>query len=79
MFGIDNKGIRYIREEKFSLSWSGEANQPSLMLALNPLVQYVDDDDEYHAVNWISNNIFCIKCKWEEVLDSIDEQTTLSV
>ena len=80
IFGVSTKGNKYIREEKFSLSWSGEANEPSLMLALNPLSQ-IDDNDEYQskAVNWIRNNIFLMRCRWEEVFDAIDEQTTLSV
>ncbi len=77
IFGIDAIGSKYIREEKFSLSWSGEANEPSLMVALNPLMEY--GTLQSSAVFWVRNNIFHIRHKWEEVLDSLDEQTTLSV
>ena len=85
IFGVDAKGERYIREQKFSVSWSGghEVGAPSLVVALNPLHGYQEGpdykSDRSSAVHWIRNNLFFITCKWEEVLDSLDEQTTLPV
>lgn len=39
IFGVDAKGETYIREQKFSVSWSGglKIGEPSLMVAINPL------------------------------------------
>ena len=85
IFGVDAKGEKYIREQKFSVSWSGghEAGAPSLVVALNPLSGYQDgpryESEQSSAVLWIRNNLFFITCKWKEVLDSLDEQTTLPV
>ena len=57
-----------------------KADEPALMVALNPLIQYNDDKtQQYPAVYWVRNNFFMISHKWGEVLDSLDEQTTLSV
>ncbi|KAK0514793.1 hypothetical protein JMJ35_002172 [Cladonia borealis] len=83
IFGVDAKGEKYIREQKFSVSWSGghKLGAPSLVVALNPLDGYQNGPDykseQSSAVLWIRNNLFIIGCKWEEVLDSLDEQTTL--
>ena len=77
-FGIGAIGNKYIREEKFSLSWSGAANEPSLMVALNPLTEF-NGPLQSSAALWVRNIIFHIRHKWEEVLDELDEQTTLSV
>ena len=85
IFGVDAKGEKYIREQKFSVSWSGGLGfgAPSLMVALNPLSGYRDELDykseQPSAALWIRNNLFHIVWKWEEVLDSLDEQTTLPV
>ena len=85
IFGVDAKGEKYIREQKFSVSWSGglEVGAPSLMVALNPLSEYRDDLDyrseQPSAAAWTRNNLLHIVWKWEEVLDSLDEQTTLPV
>ncbi|CAD6566817.1 MAG: hypothetical protein ASARMPREDX12_008836 [Alectoria sarmentosa] len=82
IFGVDAKGEKYIREQKFSVSWSGglELGQPSLMVALNPLRDYRDwpgkEREQPAAAHWARNNLFHIKHKWGEVLDSLDEQTT---
>ena len=81
-FSIDTKIGKYIREEKFSLSWSSgdDPKEPSLLLVLSPLIQhYVDEEYRSSLVYWVRDNLFEIECKWEEVLDSLDEQTTLSV
>ena len=82
IFGVDAKGENYIREQKFSVSWSGglESGAPSLMTALNPLFAYRDDESEQpSAAVWVENNLRGIVWKWQEVLDSLDEQTTLPV
>lgn len=85
IFGVDAQGEKYIREQKFSVSWSGgdELGVPSLMVALNPLSGYHDDlayrGEQPSAPLWIRNNLLHIVWKWEEVLDSLDEQTTLPV
>ena len=85
VFGVDAKGEKYIREQKFSVSWSGchEVGAPSLVVALNPLSGYQEgpryESEQSSAVLWIRNNLFLITCKWKEVLDSLDEQTTLPV
>ena len=85
IFGVDAQGEKYIREQKFSVSWSGglELGAPSLMVALNPLSGYHDDlayrGEQPSAPLWIRNNLLHIVWKWEEVLDSLDEQTTLPV
>jgi len=77
-------GGKHIREEKFSLSWSGavKANGPSLIVAFSPLTShglYIDGSQEPLYAQWVANNLFLIRCKWEGLLDSLDEQTTLSV
>ena len=85
IFGVDAKGEKYIREQKFSVSWSGglELGEPSLMVALNPLCDYRDrpgeGSEQPHAALWARNNLFHIAHKWGEVLDSLDERTTLPV
>ena len=85
IFGVDAKGEKYIREQKFSVSWSGgrKLGAPSLMVALNPLSGYQNGPDykseQSSATLWIRNNLFLIVCKWEEVLDLLDEQTSLPV
>ena len=85
IFGVDAKGEKYIREQKFSVSWSGglEVGAPSLMVALNPLFEYRDHlgykSEQPLAATWIRGNLFGIICKWEEVLNELDEQTTLPV
>lgn len=82
IFGINAGGGKYIREEKFSLSRSGgmSTGEPSLMVVLNPLSQHEKDTiQQCLAAVWIRNNFLYIRGKWEEVLDSLDEQTTLSV
>ncbi len=85
IFGFDAKGEKYIREQKFSVSWSGglEFGAPSLMVALNPLSKYQDDlgnkSEQPSAAVWIRNNLFHIVSRWKEVLNSLDEQTTLPV
>ena len=84
-FGVDAKGKKYIREQKFSVSWSGglESGAPSLMVALNPLSGFQDylghKSEQPSAALWIQNNLFHIVHEWKEVLDSLDEQTTLPV
>ena len=89
IFGVDAQAEKYIREQKFSVSWSGrdelgtELGTPSLMVALNPLSGYHDNlayrGEQPSAPSWISSNFSHIIWKWEEVLDSLDEQTTLPV
>ena len=85
IFGVDAKGKKYIREQKFSVSCSGglESGAPSLMVALNPLSRFPYDLDheseQPSAALWIRNNFFHIIHEWKEVLDSLDEQTTLRV
>lgn len=85
IFGVDAKGEKYIRELKFSVSWSGglKVGKPSLMVALNPLCDYRGrpgkESEQPPAALWASNNLFRIAHKWGEVLDSLDEQTTLPV
>lgn len=82
LFGIKGISKKYIREEKFTLSWSGgvSANDPSLMVVLNPLTSYrMFREKHYQTLSWVRNNIFYIRSKWEEVLDLLDEQTTLPV
>ena len=85
IFGVDAKGEKYIREQKFSVSWSGgrELGAPSLMVALNPLGGFQHGlnykSEQSSATLWIRNNLFLIVWKWEEVLDWLDEQTTLPV
>ncbi|KAL8736846.1 MAG: hypothetical protein Q9181_002275 [Wetmoreana brouardii] len=80
IFGINATSGKFVREEKFSFSWSGGpgANGPFLMIALNLQYQYEDDrTEECPNGDWISNNLFHILNEWEEVLDLLDEQTTL--
>ena len=88
VFGIDALGDKYIREEKFSISWIGglKAHEPSLAVALNPLDHWLGStarsmewDMQYSALDWARNNLFYIGCKWKEVLNALDEQTTLPV
>ena len=86
IFGDGAIGKRYIREQKFSVSWSGGTRhgEPSLMIALNPLSQYWDDDprlggDQPSTAGWVRNNLFVMGVRWREVLDALDEQTTLPV
>ena len=85
IFGVDGKGERFIREYKFSVSWSGglKIGEPSLMVALNPLEEYHDHKSDKcvqpEAAAWVRNNLFWIRHKWKEVLDLLDEQTTLPV
>ena len=85
IFGVDAQGEKYIREQKFSVSWSGgvEFGAPSLMMALNPLSgchgDLADKCEQPSASLWIRNNLLHIVWKWEEVLDWLDEQTTLPV
>lgn len=82
IFGINGIGKKYIREEKYTLSWSGggSADEPSLMVTLNPLTPYrMFREKRFKTLNWVRNNFFDIVGRWEEVLDSLDEQTTLSV
>ncbi|KAG8527692.1 uncharacterized protein KY384_007846 [Bacidia gigantensis] len=80
IFGIGATGTKHIREEKFSMTWVGgmSVDEPSLMIVLSPL----DPNDDVQGrrmpvVSWIRNNIFMIAHMWGEVLDSLDEQTTL--
>ena len=82
VFGTHGKGKKYIREEKYTLSWSGvgSANGPSLMVILNPLTPYrMFRGKHLETLIWVRNNFSKIVRTWEEVLDSLDEQTTLSV
>ena len=88
IFAFDANGERYIREQKFSVSWSSGSTpeEPSLMVALNPLSEwweYRDDQDheigQFPAVAWVRNNLFHIANEWEGLLDWLDEQTTLPV
>ena len=85
IFGVDAKGEKYIREQKFSVSWSGglEVGAPSLIVALNSLSKYRDnlsyEIGQPSAAVWIRNNLFHITRKWMEVLNALDEQTTLPV
>ncbi|KAL8708313.1 MAG: hypothetical protein Q9220_006788 [cf. Caloplaca sp. 1 TL-2023] len=80
-FGLDTKSAKYIREEKFSLSVSrcgwDNTHEPSLMVVLNPLTQYRDWLSG-KPIAWIRGNLFHIRHCWEEVLDALDVQTTLS-
>ena len=85
IFGVDEKGKKYIREQKFSVSWSGglKSGEPSLVVALSPLSEYRaspgEENEQPAAASWARNNLFYIACKWKEVLDSLDERTTLPV
>lgn len=82
IFAINGIGRKYIREEKFTLSWTGGsgADEPALVTILNPLTPYrMSGGRHFKALMWVRNNFFHIVHKWEEVLDSLDEQTTLSV
>lgn len=82
IFGIHGIGKKYIREERYTLSWSGgrSANEPSLMVTLNPLTPYkMFRGKHLETLVWVRNNFFKIVRKWEEVLASLDEQTTLSL
>ncbi|KAL8814686.1 MAG: hypothetical protein Q9223_006113 [Gallowayella weberi] len=88
-FTIDAMGGKYIREEKFSVSWSGASgtDKASLMVVLNPLSQYNNKDRTRYmdkrrtyklpGVSWLRNNLFQIVHHWGEVLDELDTQTTL--
>lgn len=90
IFGISKAKGKYIREEKFTMSWSGGSmpNQASLMVVLNPLEEYKEDRAKKYPnvrfiggspnVSWLRDNFFRIAHRWESVLDSLDEQTTLS-
>ncbi|KAL8675811.1 MAG: hypothetical protein Q9224_007376 [Gallowayella concinna] len=89
VFSSDAVNGKHIREEKFSVSWSGGrgTGMASLMVVLNPLSQYIDRTlmlrmDELRpykppGINWVRNNLFCIVHHWGEVLDELDTQTTL--
>ena len=83
IFGSDTKGGKYIREQKFSVSWSGGINgEPSLMVALNPLAKYSSygkENEQPEATLWVRNNLFLIASNWEAVLNELDEQTTIPV
>ena len=81
VFGINGTGKKYIREEKFTLSWCGgwSIDEPSLVVLLNPLDPYWTGGQHFEALTWVRNNFLLIAHKWEEILDSLDEQTTLSV
>lgn len=80
IFGVDAMDGKFIREEKFSLSRSGVSgvDKPFLMLVLNPLDQYMAIE-QHGAAMWFRKDLFLISCKWEEVMDALDEQTTLPV
>lgn len=85
IFGIDAKGERYIREQKFSVSWSSGSTpeEPSLMVALNPLSKYRGhhghESGQLPAAGWVGSNLFHIVREWKGLLNSLDEQTTLPV
>ncbi|KAL8650470.1 MAG: hypothetical protein Q9226_005130 [Calogaya cf. arnoldii] len=88
-FSINAMEGKYICEKKFSVSWTGHpgTDGPSLMVVLNPLEQYSDKQKRrimqktqstIPSVYWVHCNLFCLVYEWEEVLDALDTQTTLS-
>lgn len=90
VFGLDAVNGKYIREEKFSVSWTRDegTGKACLMVVLSPLVQYMDYPVVKYfektklkgpGISWVRNNLFWIVHKWGEVLDALDTQTTLPV
>lgn len=82
IFGISGLGRKYIREEKYTLSWTGglSTDEPSLMVAFNPILPIkMTEGEQFKIVRWVRNNFVRIVRQWERVLDSLDEQTTLPV
>ncbi|KAL8671273.1 MAG: hypothetical protein Q9168_004227 [Polycauliona sp. 1 TL-2023] len=88
IFSINLLSGKYICERKFSVSWTGLTypNGPTLMVVLSPPVHYRDMEMEKQigkefsppGNHWVINNLFGIVREWEEVLDALDAQTTLS-
>ena len=80
---------KYICERKFSVSWS-RIREPTLTVVLSPLNTYssqpqrkrwnfLGTSSTARGFSWIQNNLFNIVYKWEEILDALDAQITLSV
>jgi hypothetical protein len=83
LFGVSSSDGRYIREEKFSFSWTTcDWTGPSLIAAFNTLFPRINDNESmqhYPVYNWVDNNFRGMWWKWEEVLDALDRQTSFPV
>ncbi|KAL8890202.1 MAG: hypothetical protein Q9215_002632 [Flavoplaca cf. flavocitrina] len=91
VFSSSSTGETHICERKFSVSWTGcyGTDEPSLMLVLSPLSDYMSESLRRRCkalgtslappgIFWIEENLFRIVQQWEEVLDALDAQVTLS-
>jgi len=78
IFGVGSFEGKYIREEKFTVSRI-ECGPYELMAAFSPLFQREFSESRFPLYQWVMNNLRGITWKWGEVLDSLDEQTSLPV
>ena len=91
VFSSSSIGGKYICERKFSVSCSGGygPDEPTLMVVLSPLCEYLSQSQMLNWISssspeppdiaWIKANLSSIVHEWEEVLDALDAQITLSV
>ncbi|KAL2165180.1 hypothetical protein VTH06DRAFT_476 [Thermothelomyces fergusii] len=73
LFGIQGDNRKYIREERFTVSWMRYESGPALMVAFGVLV----DHPRKHMALWLANNLQHIVWKWEQVIDLVEEQTSV--
>lgn len=75
LFGVQGPNRKYIREERFTLAWYRYEEGPSLVATFGALT----DAPQRPMVLWLTNNMRHIMWKWQEVLDFLEEQTSLPV
>lgn len=81
VFGIEGPNQRYIREQKFTMSWTRQERQgPSLVATFGELTSHGDSTSRRMPMDvWLTNNLRHIWFKWREVLDYLEEQMSLPV
>ncbi|KAL2168474.1 hypothetical protein VTG60DRAFT_7210 [Thermothelomyces hinnuleus] len=73
LFGVQGQNRKYIREERFTLSWVRYERGASLVATFGALT----DAPQRPMTVWLTNNLRHIGWKWEQVLDFLEEQTSL--
>lgn len=76
-FGIYGENRWYIREERFAVAWKRYRGDTGLIVSLGLLTEY--GPTARNVSSWALYNLEEIAGKWEQVMDLLEEQTSVPV